>query len=101
MGAGHSVQEHGWPQYRVQPDGRLSHLEGEEVDVEDGNIERIRIVGFSRKAWFCDPLPEKVSSTWKLWAQELRPLVRLQWDPGEYCWSDSFKVGSMAKIPLF
>ena len=77
MAAGHSVQEPGWPQYRVQPDGRLSHLEGEEIDVEDGNIERIKIVGFSGKAWFCDPVPAKVSCTWKLWAQELHPLVRL------------------------
>jgi hypothetical protein len=52
------------------------------------NWLRVRVISYAEKKWLIDPLLDKVKAHWKLWAYETRPLIRLQWDPGEYVWQD-------------
>ena len=36
------------------------------------------------KRWFIDPSPSIIGDDGKMWIYGNGPLVRLQWDPGEY-----------------
>ena len=40
--------------------------------------------------WHLDPCPEKFKLEWEVWVYMLCPIVRLQWDPGDYIWKDPF-----------
>ena len=63
--------------------------------------QEVRIIGYTRKEWSIDPSPKKVTGFWKLWAYGNMPLVRLQWDPGEFMRKVPFKPSESSLIPFF
>ena len=88
-------------QFAVGEDGQLIRSTSEPFEEDDNHLHRVRLVAYSGTKWLCDPPLEKIEAHWKIWVQENRPLVRLQWDPGEYYWIDPFKQESEGKIPFF
>jgi hypothetical protein len=69
--------------------GLLQESSSNDREGNDFNWLRIRVISHAGQKWLIDPPLEKVKAHWKLWAYEKRPLIRLQWDPGEYVWQAS------------
>ena len=61
----------------------------------------VRIVAYSGQHWYFDPLPEKITMLWKVWVWEARPIIRHQWDLGEYKWIDPYRQRNMDGISFY
>ena len=61
----------------------------------------VRIVAYSGQHWYVDPLPEKITMSWKVWVWEAQPIIRLQWDPEEYKWVDPYLQRNTDGISFF
>ena len=84
----------------MDPTGSLRQAPGT-PNLQGLEWQEVRIIGYTGKEWSIDPSPEKVTGFWKLWAYGNMPLVRLQWDPGEFMWKDPFKPSESSLIPFF
>lgn len=66
-------------------------------------LQRVRVVGFFLRQWHVDPSPATIGDdfSWRLWAGDNRPLLRLQWDPGEWFWWDPYAAVDSPGTPFF
>ena len=55
---------------------------------------------YDGKRWLLDPSPSRIGEAGKMWNYGNRPLVRLQWDPGEYVWKDPQIQQESVNIPF-
>ena len=89
--------------FEVGPSGQLQRVESEAGLVSYCIIQRVWVLGAHGRVWHVDPSPDVVATIpgWRLWAWESRPMVRLQWDPGEWQWRDPFAAADSPLIPFF
>ena len=76
--AGQSIQESGWPQYKVLPSGKLIEEAMEDMEVEGGTIQRVRVIAHFVMKWCYDPSLANLNCGWRLWVHDLRVMVRVQ-----------------------
>ena len=63
--------------------------------------QRLRVIGQSGKRWYDDPNPKTLLTLDKAWVYGNCPLVRLQWDPGDYVWQMNSLSSSHAQHRSF
>ena len=56
-------------------------------------FSKIRVLAYDEANWIIDPQVDAIKEHWKLRVFEKKPLIRLQWDPGEFWWKDPFDCG--------
>ena len=64
-------------------------------------LEKIRVLAFIKGKWRIDPSPRLVNDQDKAWIYNNKPLVDLQWDPGEFAWKGDYEQYSKGGIELF
>ena len=89
--------------FEVEVAGRLRRVQEEAAIIGGCTFQRIRVVGARDRRWQVDPDPDGFSQAgdWRLWAWDLRPLARLQWDPGEWQWRDFLSPSASPLVPFF
>ena len=89
--------------YEVGEAGRLHRVTAESEIISTCTFQRIRVLGTREHTWHIDPDPAEIQSDRDrcLWVWEARPLVRLQWDPGEWQWRDPYSPPGSPAIPFF
>ena len=89
--------------YEVGEAGRLIRVTEESEIISTCTFQRIRVLGTSERTWHIDLDPAEIQSNrdWCLWVWEARPLIRLQWDPGEWQWRDPYSPPGSPAIPFF
>jgi hypothetical protein len=62
---------------------------------------RVRILHHKQKSWLLDPPMEKLDGMGKMWIFGCKPLIRLQWDIGEFFWQIPSNSSTYRSIPFF
>ena len=76
--------------YEVEEDGSISSATIQTEILQYATFSKIRVLAYDGSKWLIDPQVEAVKEHWKLRVFEKKPLIRLQWDPGEFWWKDPF-----------
>ena len=76
--------------YDVEEDGIICRSTTQPEILEYATFSKIRVLAYDGFKWIIDPQVDAVKEYWKLRVFEKKPLIRLQWDPGEFWWKDPF-----------
>ena len=84
--------------YEVEEDRSICRSTKEPEILEYATFSKIRVFAYDGAKWIIDPRVDGVKEHWKLRVFEKKPLIRLQWDPGEFWWKDPFDQGRILFI---
>ena len=76
--------------FNVLHEGKLERTLREDDVLQWASPKRVRVIVNMDRQWHIDPSPEEFKPEWNVWVYKQAPLVRLQWDPGDYSWRDPF-----------
>ena len=76
--------------YDVEEDGVICRSMTDPKILQYATFSKIRVLAYDGSKWIIDPQVDAVKEHWKLRVFEKKPLIRLQWDPGEFWWKDPF-----------
>ncbi len=74
--------------FNVTQEGRLEWIPRQDDVMQQAFSKRVRVVVHVNSQWHLDLDPNKFKPEWDVWIFGKCPLVRLQWDPGDYVWKD-------------
>ena len=76
--------------YDVDGEGDM-HRSSTEIEIMHFSREaKVRVLAYGAFKWIIDLEPDVIKLHWKLRVFEKTPLIRLQWDPGAFCWKDPY-----------
>ena len=74
--------------YNDTQEGSLELIPIEDEVLQLASPKRARVIVHSDSQWHLDVDLDKVKPDWEVWVYGRCPLVRLQWDPGDFMWRD-------------